>query len=94
MVRGSGIGAPPMVDMGACDFVPLCPADLELDRDVDHVDLLTLESCASWPGTDYNDDACEMADLDDDLDVDQTDFSLLEQCLNGPGIVMGPACLE
>jgi hypothetical protein len=90
----TGMGASPLVDIGAFEFLPSCPADLDLDRDVDHDDLLILESCASGPGIGYAGVTCEMADLDDDFDVDQTDFSLMQRCLNGPGIQMGPDCLE
>ena len=29
----TGMGTPPMIDMGAFEFVSSCPADLDLDRD-------------------------------------------------------------
>ncbi len=90
----TGTGTPPIVDMGAYEFVPPCPADLDLDRDVDNVDLLILESCASGPGISYGDATCQTADLDNDLDVDQTDFGLLQRCLQGSGSPAGPECLE
>lgn len=90
----TGIGLSPIVDMGAYESVPLCPADLDLDRDVDDTDVLVFESCASGPGITYRDSTCRPADLDDDLDVDQTDFSLLQRCLNGPTIFVGPDCLQ
>jgi hypothetical protein len=90
----TGVGPSPIVDMGAYEFVLSCPADLDLDRDVDNDDLLILESCASGPGIGYTGVACEMADLDDDLDVDQTDFGLMQRCVQGSGIPTGPDCLE
>ena len=77
MVPDTGSGAPPIVDMGADEFVPLalaCEGNFDDDGDVDGSDLATFAAdfgrtdCASAP-------ACE-GDFDYDNDVDGSDLAV------------------
>jgi len=66
----TGIGTPPIVDMGAYEYQPACPGDLDGDRDVDQSDLGILLS--DWGCT----SDCT-GDVDGDGDTDQSDLGVL-----------------
>ncbi len=81
-------------------MLPVVPADLDQDCDVDQDDVTTFESCAGGPGVPYP-AACSLpfdghdpvaADFDADLDVDQPDFGLLHRCLSGENVPPDPNC--
>ncbi len=65
----SGVGAQPLVDVGAYEFIPTCPLDLNADLLIDTPDLLTLlgsfgASVARWAPGDFNGDGrVDTADL-------------------------------
>jgi hypothetical protein len=63
----TGSGEPPVVDMGAYEFQPPCPCDLDCDGDVDSADLLFL--LGAW-GT-------GAGDVDGDADTDTADLLAL-----------------
>lgn len=82
----TGVGTPPIVDMGAYEYVPTgLPGDFDGDGDVDTTDFGVFALCfggalnppaASCPaGVD--------ADLDGDGDVDVSDFALFAQFFTG-----------
>jgi len=81
-------------------MLPVVPADLDQDCDVDQDDVTTFESCAGGPGVPYPAD-CPLpfdghdpvaADFDADLDVDQADFGALQRCLSGANVPPDPDC--
>jgi hypothetical protein len=63
----TGLGDPPIVDMGAYEFQPLCPCDFDCDGDVDTFDLLHL--LGAWGTPD--------GDVDADGDTDTADLLAL-----------------
>lgn len=75
----NGFGAPPLIDLGPYEYVPLPRADFDYDRDVDTMDLRHFIRCALGPAVPYADPACRDADFDEDGDVDQIDFALLQR---------------
>ncbi len=91
LVTDTGLGTPPIVDMGTYEHVPTAPADFDNDGDVDGDDLSAFAACGSGPGVPAP-TACRAKDLDRDGDVDQTDFGLFQRCLSGPDTLADPAC--
>lgn len=61
----------------------LITGDFDRDEDVDGVDVLAWEDCASGPAIPPPPD-CGQKDLDGDDDVDQADFAVLQHCYGGP----------
>ncbi|HSA29788.1 MAG TPA: right-handed parallel beta-helix repeat-containing protein [Phycisphaerae bacterium] len=89
----TGAGTPPIVDMGAYEFAPVVPADLDGDGDVDGSDFQLFQSCASGPAIPHNGTrTCQATDLDHDGDVDQADFGLWQRCFSGAGTPADPNC--
>lgn len=86
----TGNGAPPVVDLGAYEFV-LIPGDYDHDRDVDSDDWAGFESCASGPAISYVGD-CQQADFDGDGDVDPSDFGVFQRCFSGENSPGEPTC--
>ncbi len=76
----SGNGTPPIVDMGAFEFV--LPGDADFDYDADLADYLFLLQCKSGPGTALN-EGCHPADLDLDGDVDLADVIAFQAAFTG-----------
>lgn len=76
VIIDTGIGTPPLVDMGAYEFQEI-PGDFEPDGDVDANDLDFFTD--HWLYTDCNDvnDWCEGTDLDYSHAVDFDDFAIL-----------------
>jgi hypothetical protein len=76
-VPDTGNGTPPIVDMGADEFVPLalvCEGNFDDDNDVDGSDLAVF--AADFGRTDCaTGDSCE-GDFDDDTDVDGSDLAV------------------
>lgn len=93
----TGIGSPPLVDMGAYECVPTAAADFDHDGDVDADDLNTFQACISGPGVELSGSPlCPSADFDYDSDVDQADFGVFQRCLTGPtsSAVHGPQAAD
>ena len=89
----TGAGTPPIVDMGAYEFAPAVPADLDGDGDVDLDDFSIFQACASGPAIPHNGTrTCQTADLDHDGAVDQVDFGLFQRCYSGTGKLADPNC--
>ena len=79
-VTDTGLGAPPLVDMGCYEAQPTpCPGDVDGDRDVDLTDLAIL--LANFDATDAT---REMGDLDGDGLVSLTDLALLLSLFDVP----------
>ena len=82
----TGVGPPPVVDMGACEFgsAPCIPADLNCDGSVDLRDFARCVLC-------FDSDsplACDpfaTPDLNGDVRVDLGDHVILMGILTGPG---------
>lgn len=77
----SGVGAPPLVDMGAYEFEPGCegaPGDWDVDCDVDLSDYSILFGCLTGPETPVVPE-CEATDLDEDGDADLADFAVFQR---------------
>ena len=74
--------------------VPLSPADLDRDGDVDQDDLAILLACVTGPDLGPLTTTCRRADLDLDGDVDQSDFGLYQRCFSGRNKAADPACLN
>ncbi|HOW73898.1 MAG TPA: PHB depolymerase family esterase [Phycisphaerae bacterium] len=95
-------GAPPIVDMGAYEFIPVIPGDFDRDGDVDRDDFITFETCAGGPALPYAPGCALMldtqgfilADSDRDADVDQDDFGVFQRCYSGTGKPADPTCIE
>jgi len=91
----TGAGTPPIVDMGAYEFAPVVPADLDGDGDVGLDDLGIFEACASGPAISHNGNrTCQTADFDHDGDVDQLDFGMFQRCYSGAGEQADPNCVD
>jgi hypothetical protein len=88
----TGAGTPPIVDIGAYEFV-LIPCDYDSDGDVDDDDLADFESCASGPAVPLT-AGCEDKDWDDDNDVDQGDFAVFQRCISGEDNPGDPTCAD
>ena len=70
-----------------------CPADQDLDGDVDGSDAGKLLGCMSGAGRPYAEIlTCSAADLDHDGDVDQSDFGIFQRCLNEQPVPADPNC--
>jgi hypothetical protein len=91
LVSNTGLGTPPIVDMGAYEHGPTARADFDEDGDVDGDDLTALEACASGAGVPMSTE-CRAKDLDRDNDVDQSDFGLVQRCLSGSGVQAALDC--
>jgi hypothetical protein len=81
----TGAGAPPLVDMGAYEYLAFTPADFDRDRDVDADDLVAFRACLIGPNVVEAAEGCRSSDLDGDNDVDQSDFGLFQQYYSGSG---------
>ncbi|HOV76684.1 MAG TPA: choice-of-anchor Q domain-containing protein [Sedimentisphaerales bacterium] len=77
----SGKGTPPIVDMGAYEFIQ---GDLDGDGDVDVADFGVFQSCFNGPNRPYRQTGCDDGDFDADGDVDRADFARFQSCFNGP----------
>ncbi len=77
----SGKGTPPIVDMGAYEFIQ---GDLDGDGDVDVADFGVFQSCFNGPNRPYRQTGCDDGDFDADGDVDRADFARFQGCFNGP----------
>jgi hypothetical protein len=75
-------GAAPIVDMGAYEFIPEIPGDVDGDGDVDGFDGAALRACASGPAVGVSAE-CAVGDLDGDGDGDQDDFGIFQRCYSG-----------
>jgi len=89
----AGMAGPPVVDIGAFEFVPAVPGDRDGDGDVDLADLGDLETCTSGPNMEAA-PACATLDFDSDGDVDQSDFGTFQRCYSGEGNPANPNCAE
>ena len=85
----TGLGTPPIVDMGAHEYIT--PGDYDSDGDVDLVDFKHFSSCFNGPNRAYSTAGCGDADFDSDGDVDLVDFSTFQACFNGPN--RPPRCM-
>ncbi len=94
VVADSGAGTAPIVDMGAFEYAPTVPPDLDFDRDVDTQDYLRFRACVSRPNVPQTETACAGADFDDDMDVDQDDFGVFQRCVSGEWVLAAAACGE
>ncbi len=70
--RDTGNGTPPIVDMGAFEFVPR-PGDADCDGDTDLADLLDFQACFVGPG-EIVEPRCLAFDSDGDGDIDLSDL--------------------
>jgi len=82
-VPGTSCGVPPIVDMGAYEFVPAIPGDLNGDSRVDLDDYAIFATCSGSPGIadpplDCTEAQFDGADLENDDDVDLGDFALFQ----------------
>jgi hypothetical protein len=84
-------GTSPIVDMGAYEFIPVIPGDLEGDGDVDEADVAEFATCASGPGVEVL-AGCEVWNVDADEDVDLDDFGILQRCYSGSLRPADPNC--
>jgi parallel beta-helix repeat protein len=80
-VVDTGAGTPPIVDIGAYEFIP---GDCDHDDDVDLVDFLHFQGCFNGSNRPYAAGGYADADLDGDADVDLADYAIFEACFNGP----------
>ncbi|HOW73361.1 MAG TPA: right-handed parallel beta-helix repeat-containing protein [Phycisphaerae bacterium] len=80
----SGVGVPPIIDLGAYEFMPAIPGDLDGDRDVDTDDFSLFLACVSGPTIPLA-PGCENRDFNHDGFVDQQDFGLFQRCYSGAG---------
>lgn len=71
----TGSGTPPIVDHGAHEFAPACPADLTGDGLVNQADLAALLSC-------YNQAGNDCGDANGDGQTNQADLALLLSVYN------------
>ncbi|MEP0841536.1 MAG: hypothetical protein HRF43_02350 [Phycisphaerae bacterium] len=76
----AGAGTPPIVDMGAFEYQPPSPADLNADGGVNGADCMLFEACAAGPNLPIP-PGCSKADLDGDGDVDQADYGILQAAM-------------
>ncbi len=103
----TGLGTPPLVDMGAYEYAPPAPADLTRDGYVDQDDIALLRACSTRSAVPYDPlhlaAECKLtpslggkiaADLDEDGDVDPTDFAVLQRCFSGPSALPAPNCAD
>ncbi len=70
------------------------PVDFDGDCDVDVLDYIEFESCASGPDVPQNDPACADAKLDAGDDIDQDDFAVFQRCYSGEGNPADPTCAD
>ncbi len=71
--------------------VPLAPADLDQDGDVDADDVADFKTCADGPAVALP-PACQKVDFDGDGDGDMNDFGRLQRCYSGPGVGANANC--
>jgi len=73
-----------------------CPPDIfgdfDNDGDVDWVDRLEFEECATAPGVVQLIPDCGVADFDNDGCIDQKDFAVFQSCLSGLNQPADPSC--
>ncbi|HOW72598.1 MAG TPA: right-handed parallel beta-helix repeat-containing protein [Phycisphaerae bacterium] len=94
-IPDSGAGSPPIVDIGAYEFMPGIAGDFDGDGDVDQDDLRVLEGCASGPLVPRDgSEKCRQADLDGDNDVDQSDFGIFQRCWSDENVTADPNCAK
>jgi hypothetical protein len=87
--------------------VPMFPADLDVDGDVDADDCDVFAACRMGPDIAYDAEnvpsGCTLmvdrdgwmsADLDRDSDMDQADFAILQRCLSGSSFAPDPSCAD
>lgn len=67
------------------------PADFDLDRDIDEVDLQSFVDCATGPAIPLV-PSCDPFDLDGDDDADNSDFATVQRCWSGSGVAADPNC--
>ena len=88
----SGLGNPPIVDMGAYEFMGTSTLD---DEDDDGVPDSNDNCPGTIPGVEVDRFGCPPiipGDLDRDGDVDQSDFGLMQRCFSGADVPADPAC--
>ena len=66
--------------------------DFDGDCDVDHGDLLWLESCSMGSAVGSLAAGCEGTDLDTDGDADQEEFAIWQRCYSGDNVPAKPGC--
>jgi hypothetical protein len=105
-VFDTGAGTPPIVDLGAYEWLPLSQADFDFDGLVDDWDFELFTGCASGPAIPYNPanlpGTCRLvapagflpADFDTDGDIDQEDFGVFQRCYSGPNLTANPNCTD
>jgi hypothetical protein len=85
----TGIGTPPIVDMGAYEAPATVPADIDLDGDVDGNDFAFFSACFNGAGNSPRDgcspEQSNAYDFDFDDDIDGVDFAKFAQCFNKAG---------
>ena len=85
------IGATPLVDMGAYEFIPAVPGDFDANGHVDDKDLQALTACTTGPDMAIL-SGCDSKDLDGDADIDLDDFGILQRCYTGRNRSADPSC--
>ncbi len=104
----TGNGTPPIVDMGAYEYLTTIAADFSNDGDVDAEDFEIFAACVTAPAVPYDPMAlpesppgCQLtpdgtghiaADFDRDGDVDQEDFGVFQRCYSGENKPADPGC--
>ncbi len=84
LVPDTGLGTPPIVDMGAFERQVVVPdGDFDADQDVDMDDVFVFLGCLAGPDVVVA-ELCEPGDFDGDRDVDLADFAVFQTLFTGP----------